>query len=332
MGNKFTRILWLCFALLMVWLLAPNRTLAQGGGPNALLHQCANDSDGSNATCANGPSIGWINNIINAGNGSYLLGDFYPNRQVFSNLTVGNDYCFAVGYDYSKGALPAVDYLGTYNYSWPADPTLGTGFTLGVDAPNTIAIPQDPAILGGGTIGGNSYVNPLTHIPGDLTLWGGTFIPGSLIYSNPGMGDLDTEFAQSLDYCFTATNTEAVMAFGAHIAIPQEWGLQQRPTGAAYHISSGSRNDFYAAPRSSETDLVEIAPGGAVISHNNIGRRDQQIQDSAIIEPSPTAITLLGMGEPAGQRTIAYLLGTVMLGLSVVSVVVTRHEKVWRRR
>ena len=330
MGNNYFRLFGFGLALFIVLLLAPARSMAQGPAMDVNLQQCANASDGSNSTCANGSNIGWMNSQINGNNGNYFLGDFYPNRQVFSNLTAGYQYCFAVGFDYSKGGLPAVDYLGTYDASIPADPTIDTPFTLGVDEPNTIPIPAEPATYGGGTIGGNSFAG--IQVPdGELTLWGGTFTPGSLVYSNQGTGDLDVEFQQSLEYCFTATGADAVMAFGAHIAWPIEWGHISRPGGSPYHVSNGSRNDQYTAPRTGETDLAEIAPDNTE-DHRNIGRTEQQIQDSAINEPSPTAITLSAVAAPGGPRTIAYLLGTVMLGLAVVSLVVSRHEKVWRRR
>ncbi|MCA9988937.1 MAG: hypothetical protein KDE59_31740 [Anaerolineales bacterium] len=332
MGNKYARIFWFGLALILVGLGMPARSLAQGQAPDVNLHQCANDSDGSNFTCADGSNLGWKNSQINGNNGSYYLGDFYPNRQVFSNLTAGNQYCFAVGFDYSKGGLPAVDYLGSYDASIPADPTLDTPFTLGIDVPDTTPIPAEPALAGVGTIGGNTFINPTAQVSGDLTLWGGTFTPGSLVYSNPGTGDLDVDFQQSLEYCFTATGPDAVMAFGAHIAWPFEWGHVDRPTGSPYHVSNGSRNGQFTAPRTSETDLVAISPTNVVLSHRNIGRTEQQIQDSAVSAPSPTAITLSAVAVPAGQRTIAYLLGSLMLGLSVVSVVVSRPDKVWRRR
>ena len=329
METKISRFIWSVIVAVLFLVLVPATTLAQGGGPDVNLEQCANASDRSNNTCANGPNLGWMNSQINGNNGNYILGEFYPNRQIFSNLTAGNKYCFAVGFDYSKGGLPAVDYLGTYNASIPADPTIDTPF-LGLAATDTIAIPAEPATAGVGTIGGLTFIG--VQEAGVLTLWGGNFTPGSLAYSNGGTGDLDVAFQQSLDYCFTATGTDAIMAFGAHIAQPFEWGHTSRPGGSPYHVSNGSRNGFFANQRTGERSLVEIAPDTTIVSDGNVGRTEQQIQDSAINEPSPTAITLSSVAAPGGSRSIAFLLGTTMLGLATVSLVVSRQEKKSRRR
>ena len=68
---------------------------------------------------------------------------------------------------------------------------------------HTIAIPQDPSTTAGGTIGGNAFAG--AHIPGEFTLWGGTFDAATLSYSNPATGSLDASPQQSIEYCFTAT-------------------------------------------------------------------------------------------------------------------------------
>ena len=310
--------------LLFALLVFANRpaALAQGRGPSVSLQQCANDGDGSNPTCANGPGIGWKNSQINGNNGYYSLDDFYPNRQIFSNLTVGNVYCFAAGFDYSKGGLPTVDYLGSYNATLPADPTLGTSFTLGVDIPDTVAIPPEPALNNGGTIGGNTYTG--TQKAGDLTLWGGTFDPGSLAYSNPGTGDLDANFQQSLEYCFTATSTEAVMAFGAHVSQISEWGHTTSPSGAAYHVSNGSRNGQFSAPRTGETDLAETLADGTIVGNYNVGRTEQQLQRAAFNATQPTAISLAGVDSGDNGNPLNYVFIGLLL---VVAITVVRQRQ-----
>ena len=324
MRNSIHRVVLMTALLLSLILLVNISTASAQAGPSVSLEQCANDSDGSNPTCANGAGIGWKNSQINGNNGSYALGDFYPNRQVFTNLTAGNDYCFALGFDYSKSGLPAVDYIGSYDASLPADPTLGTSFTLGVDIPDTVAVPPEPALSNGGTIGGTPFA--AVQIPGVLTLWGGTFDGGSLVYSNPGTGDLDANFQQSLEYCFTANAAEAVLAFGAHIAVPFEWGHTARPTGAPYHVSNGSRNGQFTSPRTSETDLAETLSDGTVVSNNNVGRTEQQIQSSAISEPTPTAISMSKMGQRTNSGLSA-VFTAILMSLAALTVVLQRYPK-----
>lgn len=316
-AQRFTPVLYLMAGLILALFLMSTSSTSAMGSPDVGLTQCANDGDGSNVTCANGSGIGWINANINASKGDYVVGQFYPNRQVFENLTVGNYYCFAVGFDYSSGGLPAVDYLGSYDFTLnAADPTIGTPFTL-ADVPNTIAIPQDPAITGGGTIGGNSFSG--AHIPGDFTLWGGTFDAPTLAYSNPGTGDLDANAQQSIEYCFTATHMDAVLAFGAHIAVSAEWGHTDRPTGSPYHVSNGSRGGFFTAPRTGETSLVETLPDKTtVVSDGNIGRTEQQIQASAIEDQAPTAIALDDIGASSSVASMAIFILAILVAAGLV--------------
>ena len=316
------------FLVIGLGFLAMPRSVSAQAGPAVALEQCANNSDGSNGTCANGPNLGWMNSKLGGNNALYFLGDFYPNRQVYSNLTAGNTYCFGFGFDYTKSNLPAVDYVGTYNASLPnADPTIDTPFTLGVSMTDTLPLPQEPATLNGGTISGFPFIGVYEF--GELTLWGGNFVPVTgtdfIVYSNPGSTDLGVDFQQSAEYCFLADGTDAIVAFGARISEPFDWGLVDRPTGSPYHVSNGTRNGQFTAPRTSQTDLVEIAADGVtVLSHNNVGRTEQQIADSAIGEPNPLAISLSDVRSPSGAFPVTAGLAFIVLALGSLYLALRR--------
>ncbi|MCO5198822.1 MAG: hypothetical protein M9928_02660 [Anaerolineae bacterium] len=264
------------------------------------IEQCANGGNGEVPDCRGTGSTGWVTGNVNGSKAQYQEGDFLPYRQIHSGLTVGYTYCFAMSWDVSKDGMPAVDYISTYNLTLPAaDPTHDTDFDGGPGgrpAPtSTYPIPTDPALTG--TMAGNSFMG--TQEPGELTMWGGVLhFVGN--YSNDGTVDLGTKFENSLEYCWEATATQTVLAWGGHIALSAvDWDLE-RPSGSPYHASNGSRNGQFTAPRSSMTDFICIAlswadldltpegfpdypVGDPLVTSENVGRMDIQLKVDAIL-------------------------------------------------
>ncbi len=298
--KTFTKSIIYILAITVLLLLTMATPRSAYAAVNVTVEQCANGANNEDPTCTSSGNTGWITGNVNSNKATYRIGDFLPHRQTFEGLTTGNEYCFGFGWDVSKDGKPAIDYISTYNLTLTqADPTIGYSFD--VNSPtSTIAIPADPALTG--TMAGESFTG--TQQSGVLTMWGGTLTPGSLVYSNDGAVDLATKFENSMEYCFTATSTDAIIAWAGHIADPVDWGGLARPTGSPYHASNGTRNGQFTAPRTSMTDLSCEAPGGA-ITHENKGRSDVQLQAAAVENlprdwgdlpdgPYPTLATSLG--------------------------------------
>ena len=290
-------------ALFLLALAASQSTIkAQDLNASVNIEQCANGPNNEDPTCGGSGNTGWVTGNVGASKANYRIGDFLPYRQTFEGLEIGNEYCFGFNWDVSKSGMPALDYISTFDLTRTlADPTVG--FSFDVNSPtDTIAIPADPALTG--TMSGNAFTG--TQEPGVLTMWGGTFTGGSLLYSNDGSIDLATRFENSMEYCFTATSTDTIISWAAHIADPVEWGGLARPTGSPYHTSNGTKNSQFTAPRTSETDLSCETPGGT-ITHQNIGRSDLQLQAGAVEDlprdwgdlPDPMYPTLLASNGPS---------------------------------
>jgi len=310
--KKFSGVYLFVAILVFSALMMINGTAhAQSG----IIEQCANGDPETDPTCTSSGSTGWVNGNVNGGKATYTLGDYVAYRQILTDLTVGYTYCFGFGWDTNINGEPAIDYIGTFNNTiTQADPTHGyTQFTVG-SPDETVAIPADPALTA--TMAGESFTG--LQSAGVITTWGtsGFTING---YSNDGSADLNSAstYQQSLEYCFTATDTVAILAWGGHVALPSEWGDLPRPTGSPYHMSQGTRQGYFTAPRTSVTDLVCISDQG-VITHNNEGRKETQLQIS-----DPTAISLANFtaaGEQPGIWTIGSVIGILLVVTSLIIV------------
>lgn len=287
---------------------------------SSTIDQCANDDDNSDPTCTSSGDTGWINGNVNANKATYTIGDFVAYRQTFADLTVGYTYCFGFGWDTNIQGKPAIDYIGTFNNTLTqADPTHGYA-EFDVNSPaETFPIPPDPAL--NATMDGQSFTG--IQPPGVITTWGTTLftITG---YSNDGSADLDSNatFQQSIEYCFKAADDDAIIAWGGHIADPDEWGGLARPTGSPYHASQGTRQGLVTFPRNSETDLVCIPDDGGEIQHNNEGREEVQLQISA-----PTAVALTDFSVRGGEGAGALASFLFTASVAGVSFVVLKKRK-----
>ncbi len=269
---------------------------AQGAAPNVVLYQCAPGQNGEDPTCTGQGNNGWVTGKVGPSKANYKIGDFIAYRGIHTNLDVGKEYCFGMWWDIAKAELPAIDYIGTYSLTLPqANPTHNTSLSLS-DPVDTEPIPLDPALSG--MLNGNPFIGtlPVNGTQGVLTLWGGNGLR-VLGYSNKTGGEL-TNSSQSLEYCFTPTGREAVLAWGGHIAKPVDWSAPDRPPGSPYHMRTGTvANYFTNPPRISENDLS--CDDGTTIDHFTVGSQDLQLG----ITGQPTAITLSDVsvnGVPSG--------------------------------
>jgi hypothetical protein len=258
-------------------------THAQAGPPPTVtMEQCANGDNNEYSDCVGaGGGTGWVTGNVGTSKSSYLVDDFIPYRAVFDRLTVGADYCFGMNWDVAKDILPTIDYLGSFDATLAsADPTEGTAHTLG-GSKSTVAIPADPSLTG--TLDGVSFSG--SQDAAVLTMWGGTLDASALTYAITSSIDLANE-TQSLEYCFEATSTEAVLAWSGHIGLPSDWGATERPTGSPYHMAAGTIDDAFSGDRSSDSDLSCNLEG--VVTHNNIGRQDLSLGIDPAVPPTTT--------------------------------------------
>lgn len=275
------------------------------------LDQCANGDNGEDPECDSSGSTGWINGNVNSNKANYIEGDFLPYRQVIDGLVINNKYCFGMTWDIVRQDLAAIDYIGTFNATLTnADPTVNTIHSGTVNSPDdTIGIPADPALSG--TIdpaGPASYTFSGTQQSGELTIWGGTF-DSIGPYSNNGATNLVTKFEQSLEYCFTVTDTEVVIAWVGHIARTLEWGTPSLPSGSPYHTANGTKNGQFSSPRNSQTDLACVDPSNNV-THSNIGRQDIQLQAGAVTPLGKVTIVKDAQPSTAVDFTLPAVLST----------------------
>ncbi|MBL8395714.1 MAG: hypothetical protein JNK99_13370, partial [Candidatus Accumulibacter sp.] len=147
----------------------------------------------------------WTNQNLNPQQSHYTEGEFIPYRARMEGLTQGNVYTTFIDFDTTKAdAGPAddhaIDYLGTYNYSFPQtrtetqpDPANGvSGLSNGT---TTLDIPIDPRVAAGNDgIAGNS--DDIVQIAGHFTAWGGVTFLGLM---KPGT---DTNFGTSDDIAY----------------------------------------------------------------------------------------------------------------------------------
>jgi hypothetical protein len=317
--------------------------LPAAANPKDAWSQCANHND---PKCETKGNTGWTSGKIGSNNGDYSLGDFIPYRAYRSGLTPGMRYCSGAWWDVAKAELPAIDYIGSYNYTVPQANAL-----YGTDVPTTtasltFAIPADPVLSGGyhlGAITGTfSGTLPFGNIgdagaQGVMTIWGGTNLnmKGYALPFTTTATSLNNG-AQSIEVCFTATSADVVVAWGGHIALPHEWSAPDRPTGSPYHMKTGTGSDingdpFFTAPRNSENDLAEFDPGVCddygdcpSANHYTIGSQDLQL---AIDDPTAITLESVSAGDGSDELTMA-LIGVGLVALASAIVILFRRQRI----
>src|SRR5438067_1718759 len=206
----------------------------------------AKDASADIDQCANGPlaavapcqGSAWQNGNLNANQAHWFEGDSVPYRLKLADLVVGQQYVATIEWDTTKSGKHALDYLTSYDRTettGAADPAhyhanqnnACSDYLSASDcaAPSTLAIPADPNIP-----------SSITPAAGAFTVWGGTLDSTS---GYTVSGDYSGDSSTSIDIAFTASDTAAVLAWGGHIALRQDWGVGNSAIaipGSPYHM------------------------------------------------------------------------------------------------
>lgn len=194
------------------------------------LDQCRNGTLASPETCA---GANWVNGDLNASQAHFVEGQSVPYRLLLSNLSLGI-HTITIEWDTTLSGRHALDYLTSYDRTeTTADPCSDiSGCNPAMY--NTRAIPIDPEVAKGpdGLLG---TADDITQAPGVFTLYHGTMTAVSGY-------TIDGTFADTsktrVTITFTATSSSVILAWGAHIATRQDWGVDYSAiaiSGAPYH-------------------------------------------------------------------------------------------------
>jgi uncharacterized repeat protein (TIGR01451 family) len=121
----------------------------------------------------------WQNGNLGSSQAHYAEGEFVPYRAVFSSLTENQTYITTIQWDTLKNTKHALDYIGTFNYSFPAgrnetfvDPLAGT---TGLISTATVLsdIPIDPHVAAGPDGDLLTTADNIDLIAGSFTFVGG---------------------------------------------------------------------------------------------------------------------------------------------------------------
>src|SRR5262249_16578615 len=202
----------------------------------------------------------WQNGNLGASQAHYLEGESVPYRGVMTGLEHNAKYYVDIQWDTTKGGKHALDYLTTWDVSFPVpprnetypDPASGTSQDSTLDA--SLAIPVDPHVQSAG----------VTQVPGHFAFFGNFTVEGFVLAGPDGkfrrsddvlfkacadgiwgtgddviptghtVGDIytltgsysedsSTSATVLLDYN-GATGGDAVLAWGGHIATRDNWG------------------------------------------------------------------------------------------------------------
>jgi hypothetical protein len=126
--------------------------------------------------CGDSPltgSFGWAGGDVNGSNSQYREGDGLPYREAVTGLPNGT-WVLGFVYDFTKGGIPAIDRLTTFNLTQNSDPcsTQGNpGITCSVGSPLfNFTMPSEAS----GAIGGFGSATPSLPNGGNLHTWSGS--------------------------------------------------------------------------------------------------------------------------------------------------------------
>lgn len=236
----------------------------------------------STYTCETSSPTGWV---TGNNDGPLSEGDTIPYRTRMKNLVSGNDYSITIQWDTTKDSKHAIDYLKTWNATiTAANPCLSlTGLPAGLcSTPSTYLIPADTFMQANTDWQENGGVQD----PGTFTMYGGT-LTGVSAYTTPAnyVGDTST----SITLYFTASSSDAVLAWGGHIAERDDWGMNNSAVaipGSPYHMRILSWYDI-----TNEETL-------------NVGNTDRSLSADAVIYPA--SITIIKQAVPEGATAFSF--------------------------
>src|SRR5829696_7855903 len=227
-------------SLLLAFLTLTMVMLVNAGSALAIekgnLDQCANGPLATPVQCV---TTNWENGNLNASKAHYLEGQSVPYRIGLTDLNVGTSYTVRIEWDTTQGGDHALDYLTSFDRTETTANACTGILTVAqcAAAPTTAAIPVDPNVTKGQdqTLGNS---DDIVQVPGQqFKMWGGnlTGTAPNYVLSGTYAGNSAT----SIDIQFTATGTDAVLAWGGHIASRQDWGAGNSAiaiSGSPYHM------------------------------------------------------------------------------------------------
>ncbi|NNE66900.1 MAG: carboxypeptidase regulatory-like domain-containing protein [Pyrinomonadaceae bacterium] len=254
-------------------------TILPEAGEALTMEQCANsNATPQNLDCDGSGSEGWVSGNVNASKAKYFEGDSLVYRARMSNLTIGTSYKFTIQYDTSKNGKNALDYLTTYNRTiTDANPCRDSGtandnfYCTEAGPTDTIAIPVDSNVTNGrDTVNGTT--DDIVQVPGDITIWDGTFTAISG-YTYSGDTPWTGTAVTTLTVTFTADATTAVVAWAGHIASRTDWGQGNAAvdiTGSPYHTANGGLencddNTTVSGSQDLQLQAAAVIPTGKII-------------------------------------------------------------------
>lgn len=223
----------------------------------------------------------WQNGNLGAQQAHYAEGESVPYRVIMSQLLEGHTYSVTILWDTTKNGKHALDYLTSWDRSFPADrdetiPDPIDGVTgLLVTTDETLAIPDNPLVLAGrdGILGNGDDIDPAD---GFFTFFGGVDAGSldasaysQLAFSSTSSDSITLTFTYIGDGDATTEIGTAVLAWGGHIASRVDWGLDSSAgaiSGSPYHMAL----DAFAI------DGVD----------DNVGQQDRSLSSAAVVIPA----------------------------------------------
>jgi hypothetical protein len=188
----------------------------------------------------------WVTGVLSAPHAAYRAGDFVPMRMILRELEADTTYTLEINYGAVDHGLHAYDYLGSVDASkYPGQdivPCSGVGDTAGIHScssnnPSTLGVPPDEPNVPPGNPG-TTFPPGGSQLSGDFSAWGATLTHlayfhcstcGAIGPNPPANAHIDRQ----IDVTFRTPldGHTAVLAWGAHIASPLDWGLGRTTAG-----------------------------------------------------------------------------------------------------
>ncbi len=272
-------------------------SVAAQGNPAANIDDCANGPVSAPSGCALASS--WGNGNLNASKAHYLEGDSVPFRFLFTNLSTNGNHQITIAWDTTKDGLHAFDYLTSFNRSeTTTNPCVGVAGCSLAGSKDTETIPADPNIT--------AQLGPGHQLAGVFTLFNGNI-------TNVSTYTLDGSYSGTsttrVTITFTATVSNPVLAFGAHVASRQDWGAGSSAAtinGSPYHVSvdnldgSGGSQDHQIA-----TDAIYL-PASITIIKDAIPSDPRDFSFATTGGLTPPTFALDDDSDPGLSNTQAY--------------------------
>ena len=274
--------------------------------PQIDLDQCRNGAPTSPNNCEDlGGSSGWVNGNVGAQQAHMLEGYSTPFRAVVTSVPTGTPITVVIGYDIRHSSRNAYDYLTQYQRLEPhsffghaaetVDPIDGVSGVSGTV--DTYPIPA-PSSAGSPVSGQpTTSFNSLPTAERVMTLFGGD-ITGMAYVSQ---GSLTAAQSQTqISVTFTPDSSNAVLAWGGHIAQCSVWGTTNGTCNSAGGIDG---SPYHMA-------LISWTAG-------NVGQQDRSMAAAVVVQPGNLTLAKSLTGGPQGYTgpfTIHYDCGTGYVG------------------